>query len=204
MIISEIQQGSPEWLKIRIGKLSASNFSRIITATGKPSSSADAYINQLIAELLTGETTPFHQTEWMARGSELEPMARANFSLDTGLDVLETGFIMDDTKSWGCSPDGLIAKDSGLEIKCPKPETHIGYWRNPQSGVKRYMQQIQGCMLVTGRSSWWFYSFHPDLKGQNTLVRVERDEEFIQKLYEQLLVAAEIIKTSLTNLEKAA
>lgn len=204
MIILEHEQGSTEWKRSRVGKLSASNFSKIITTTGKPSTSADTYINQLIAELLTGQTTSFHQTEWMLRGSELEPMARANFCLDTGLDVLETGFILDDTESWGCSPDGLIGKDSGLEIKCCKAETHIGYWRNPQSGVKKYMQQIQGCMLVTGRSSWWFYSFHPDLKGQNTLVRVERDEEFIQKLSEQLLLAAEIIKTSLHNLEKAA
>ena len=56
MIILDHEQGSPEWLAARLGKPSASMFSKLITATGKPSSSADGYINQLIAERLRGQS----------------------------------------------------------------------------------------------------------------------------------------------------
>jgi hypothetical protein len=59
MIILDHEQGSPEWLAARLGKPSASCFSRLITNSGKPSSSADGYINELIAERLTGRSKPF-------------------------------------------------------------------------------------------------------------------------------------------------
>ena len=52
MIILDHEQGSEEWLAARLGKPSASSFSKLITQTGKPSSSADGYINELIAERL--------------------------------------------------------------------------------------------------------------------------------------------------------
>ena len=52
MIILDHEQGTEEWFAARLGKPSASNFGKLITATGKPSTSADGYINQLIAERL--------------------------------------------------------------------------------------------------------------------------------------------------------
>jgi len=41
VIILDHEQGSPEWLAARLGKPSASMFNKLITQTGKPSSSAD-------------------------------------------------------------------------------------------------------------------------------------------------------------------
>ena len=81
MIILDHEQGSPEWLAARLGKPSASSFSKLITKTGKPSSSADGYIDELIAERITGKSEPFHVTEWMERGTALEPEAREAYEL---------------------------------------------------------------------------------------------------------------------------
>ena len=45
-------QGSEEWLQARCGVITASNFSKVFTTTGKLSTSRDGLINQLIAENL--------------------------------------------------------------------------------------------------------------------------------------------------------
>ena len=198
MIILDHEQGSEEWLAARLGKPSASCFSRLITATGKPSSSADGYINELIAERLTGHSKPFFTTPWMERGSELEPEAREAYAFISGNDTLEVGFIVDPTFSYGCSPDALIGSEGGLELKCPAPDTHVGYMRDNQAGVKKYWQQIQGCMWVTGRQWWDFFAYHPEMP--HVLVRVERDEKYIAKLAEEVTKAVNVIKT---EVEKA-
>ena len=198
MIILDHDQGSEEWLAARLGKPSASCFSRLITATGKPSSSADGYINELIAERLTGQSEPFHVTEWMERGTALEPEAREAYEFISGNDVIETGFILDTSLDFGCSPDGLVGDQGGLEIKCPAPKTMVSYLRDPQVGVKKYWQQIQGCMWITKRDWWDFFAYHPEMP--HVLVRVERDEKYIAKLAEEVTKAVNVIKT---EVEKA-
>jgi hypothetical protein len=180
VIILDHEQGSPEWLAARLGKPSASMFSKLITQTGKPSASAHDYVTELIAERLTGKSEPFHVTEWMQRGTELEPEAREAYEFISSNDVIETGFILDTGWEFGCSPDGLIREEGGLEIKCPKSKTMVSYLMNPQVGVKKYWQQIQGCMWITNRDWWDFFAYHPEMP--HVLVRVERDEEYIAKL----------------------
>ena len=199
MIILDHEQGSPEWLAARLGKPSASMFSKLITQTGKPSTSADGYINELIAERLTGHSEPFHVTEWMLRGNEIEPEARESYEFISGNDVIETGFILDTSWEFGCSPDGLIKEEGGLEIKCPAPKTMVSYLRDPQAGVKKYWQQIQGCMLVTGASSWDAFAYHPDMP--HVLVTVKRNEEYINQLAEQIKSAVKVILTEVERLK---
>jgi hypothetical protein len=199
VIILDHEQGSPEWLAARLGKPSASMFSKLITATGKPSSSADGYINQLIAERLRGQSEPFYVTEWMARGTELEPEAREAYEFISGNDVIETGFILDTGFEYGCSPDGLITDKGGLEIKCPAPQTMVSYLRDNQVGVKKYWQQIQGCMWISQREWWDFFAYHPEMP--HVIVRVERDEDYIAKLAEEVTKAVEIILNQVEKLK---
>ena len=56
MIILDHEQGTEEWLAARLGRPSASNFGKLITVSGKPSTSAVGYINQLIAERFVGKS----------------------------------------------------------------------------------------------------------------------------------------------------
>jgi hypothetical protein len=195
MIISPHEQGTDAWLAARLGKPSASCFSKLITMTGKPSASADGYINLLLAERLTGKSEPHYTSEAMILGTEREPEARADYEFITGNKVDQFGFILDDSQSYGCSPDGLIGDDGGLEVKCPAQTTQAGYWRDKQSGVKKYYQQIQGCMWVTGRKWWDFFSYHPDMP--HVLVRVKRDQDYIDKLSEQVLLATSTIESEM-------
>jgi hypothetical protein len=129
----ECEQGSPEWLTARLGIPSASQFSKIVTGKGGKSTQVEAYINQLVAEELTGETTLVYVNEHMKRGTELESDARELYEALTGTTVQEVGFCLHDTVNAGCSPDGLVGEDGGLEIKCAAPSTHVewGESRSP-------------------------------------------------------------------------
>lgn len=193
MIILQDEQGTEAWRMSRLGKPSASGFAKLITRTGKPSTSADGYINQLIFERISGELTQHHVSDAMIRGTELEPVARDNYQFITENAVTEVGFILGDGEEFGCSPDGLIGEDGGLEIKCPLGTTMVKYLREPNELVKTYWQQIQGCLWITGREWWDAFAFHPNTPHVH--VTVERDEVFIEKLAEQVMSAVNTIQT---------
>ena len=182
-LIFDFEQNSEEWHKMRCGKLTASNFDSIITRTGKQSASFDRYVDTIIAERLTKTSAPIHVSEWMKRGNELEPDARERYAWITKNEVQQVGFVLQEEGSnIGCSPDGLIGHDLGVEIKCPAPHTHITYMRNPDALVNKYWQQVQGSMWITERRNWHLYSFHPDMAS--VLVTVPIDEDYLPKLIE--------------------
>ena len=197
MIILDHEQGSPEWLAARLGKPSASMFSKLITLAGKPSTYADGYINTLIAERLMGYSEPLFVTDAMQRGTDLEPEARETYEFIYNVQVEEVGFILDDSGEFGCSPDGLVG-DGGLEIKCPAAHNHIAWARKKVCPSKHYAQ-VQGCMWITDRKWWDFMSYHPDMKP--FVVRVERDEEFITQLAVQVQAAVDEIISEVENLK---
>lgn len=181
MIIDKSEQGTDEWFAARRGIPTASNFSKIITTTGKASTSAGGYMNELLAEWLADKSFAAElNSEWVARGNELEAEARAFYELKSSADVEEVGLCyLNDQKLVGASPDGLVGEDGLLEIKCPKHSTHVGYLlarKLPSS----YIQQVQGQLWVTGRQWCDFVSYHPDF--ETMIIRIERDESFITAL----------------------
>jgi len=186
-----------------LGRPSASMFNKLITSAGKPSISSGKYIDELIDERLNGVRVPVYVNEHMARGSFLEPEAREYYSFITEQEVTEYGFILDDSEEFGCSPDGII-KDSdgnfegGLEIKCPA--NMVGYHRDNKSFVTKYKQQIMGCMMITG-AKWWDLMAYSDKKPHYLIIRVERDDEYIEKLAAEVQKAVDIIVNETENLK---
>jgi len=196
MRVGNHEQGTDAWFEARLGIPSASMFAKIVTTKGAWSTQADSYINQLVAERLTGVREEVYQSHHMIRGTELEPEARDLYCLMNDVKVQEVGFCLHDTINAGCSPDGLIGKDGGLEVKCPAPATHVEYLRG---GVlpSRYKQQVMGCLWITQRQWWDFVSYHPDMKP--LIVRVERDEEYISALEECVAKAVNLIEENVNQ-----
>ena len=89
----------------------------------------------------------------------------------------------------GCSPDGLIAEDGGLEIKSVLPTVQLetilsgGY-------PAEHKAQIQGSLWITGRQYWEFVSYSPDMPGKHLMYvfRVERDEAYIKNLESEVRI----------------
>jgi hypothetical protein len=116
---------------------------------------------------------PRNRSLWAVwNGLRLEPDARERFSDMTRQEVTECGFALHKSGRFGCSPDGIITPRKGLEIKCPLPETHIGYLFD--GGLPdTYKAQVHGSMAVTGADEWEFFSYCPGLPPHR--VTVERD-----------------------------
>ena len=200
MRICVYDQGKEGWLKGRVGCPSGSSFSKLITSAGKTSTQAEGYINQMIAERLMGNTAnEVKQTEWMARGNELEPQARSFYEFSTGNDVVEIGFCKHDIWECGVSPDGLVNDDGLLEIKCPAPSTHVGYLRGDKL-PSTYKQQVMGQMWITEREWCDFVSYHPDMPV--LITRVQRDDSYIMLLEAEVEKACEAIETQYQKLKE--
>lgn len=207
-VFTDLIQGSDEWKAVRKGKPTASRFSDIITAkTGELSKSATGYIRELIGECYCPDWEPWQGNQFMERGKELEPIARAKFIEEIGHGVEEVGFVLSRDGVCGCSPDGLIydleaqSYVAGVEIKCPIPKTHIGYIMD--GGLPdEYKQQVHGSMAVTGLSHWHFYSYFPGMKSHHVIVK--RDDytakvesalnTFVQQYREAMAIADKLVK----------
>jgi hypothetical protein len=181
--IIRCDQGSPEWLAHRLGRITASRLASLITPTGKPSASADGLLYRLVAEDAIGEPTDGAQSAYMGRGIEMEAEALDWYELTQGATVERVGGILSDCGRLWCSPDGLLGEDGAVEVKCPSAHVHVEYLLSDDASVaKAYRQQIQGSLMVSGRAWWDTLSYHPVMPP--ALHRVERDEEYIATLRE--------------------
>jgi predicted phage-related endonuclease len=124
----------------------------------------------------------------MKWGTETEPLGRAEYEIRTGQMVEQVGFINHPKiKMFGGSPDGLVGKDGGIEIKCPNTATHI---EALLTGVvdRKYIIQVQSLMAVTGRAWWDFVSFDPRLPAELSYwqTRIMRDDAFIAEIEDEV------------------
>jgi putative phage-type endonuclease len=183
-IITTMEQGSAEWLAMRLGKVTASKMKDVMSngRGGAPSKMSESYMMELIAERLTGESKPFFENDAMKHGTETEPQARSMFELREGLDVEEVAFI-ELNEYVGMSPDGLIGDDGLIEIKCPNTSTQIKRALSDDYAAD-YKDQIQMQLWVSERKYCYFLSFDPrlDCEAGYLLQKVERDEEYIKKM----------------------
>lgn len=195
--IIDCEQGTEEWFASRLGKITASNFSKIVTTKGKASASSKTLINRAVAELLTGEKEDGFKSEAMQRGNDLEEKALDYVNFTHGYDFKPVGFL--DGGGWGCSPDSLdLERKMGLELKCPLASTQVKYLYDGKLPTE-YFQQVQGSMMVTGYSKWVFCSYHPLL--DSLVLEVERDEEFITALRVELIKCSKEINEKYKKLK---
>lgn len=167
-IIHDIEQGSPEWLGMRLGLITCSEISAI-RADG---AGAQSYINALAYERITGESSSvFEGNEWTKRGQELESVARKMYENKTNQSVYQITFVKN--KGFGYSPDGLILQPTtapedthrfcgGLEIKAKQPAEQIHILR---TGIipKKHLDQLYGGLSCAELDWIDFVSYCPSL-----------------------------------------
>lgn len=160
-VLDNIDQRSPEWYAARCGIVTASVVGKLLTPTLKV---ADNDVSRgvtaaLVAERITGATeeTPISNDMW--RGIEHEPYARDIYS-GNYQQAVECGFMRIDGDGWtlGYSPDGLVAHDGLVEIKCPRPKGHLNTIL-ADAVPAYYMAQLQAGLLVSGREWIDYVSF---------------------------------------------
>lgn len=110
----------------------------------------------LAAERISGHTDLMFVNDDMWRGIDEEPLARDLYSQHIA-PVTEVGFMVRDFGGFkiGCSPDGLVGDDGGIEIKSRKQKKHLLTVVSDSVPMEN-MAQIQATLLVSGRQ-WWDY-----------------------------------------------
>lgn len=167
MIVHEVEQRSPEWYALRLGIPTASSFSNLVTAQGKPSKTLATYAMTLAAEIFAGKPIdPFEGSFWTERGRELEVEALRLYEFATDEKLIPVGFVTDDLKTMGCSPDALINGAGMVEVKCLKAENHIKailQYQKDGECPPDYVQQTQGQLLICEREWCDLIFYHPEL-----------------------------------------
>ena len=203
-IIETCEQGSAEWLALRLGKVTASRFAVTMMKgkkKGEPSKTAHDYLLELVLERYSGKPTPFFTTDAMAYGTKMEPIAREEYESRTGAQVDQVAFIEHD-EYIGVSPDGLVAGEGLIEIKCPQPKTQLRRYLAGEGIPKEYVAQVQGQLWASKRKWCDFLSYSAEVPepAQFLLTRVYRDEEYIEKLSEAVTTFAEELKSTCDKL----
>jgi len=180
-----VEQGSPEWFQMRLGKVTASRVADILakTKTG-PSASRQNYLIELAIQRTTGIIQESYSNSAMEWGTQTEPQARVAYEITTNNFVDKVAFIDHPSIKWfGCSPDGFVSDRGLLEIKCPNSATHWEYFKSKKPPQK-YFIQMQAQIAVTNKDWCDFVSFDPRMpdRSQLLIVRVDRDEAFIAEM----------------------
>lgn len=160
-----MEQRSEEWYAARLGDIGCSRLGDVCAKgrNGEPSSTRRNYMSELLCERLTGKRADHWTSPEMQWGIDNEPLARAMYEARTGAWVVEDGGRPHPTiKGWGCSPDGLIDDDGGLEIKCPNTATHLATVLDGKINRDYILQMAGGC-IIYDRAYWDFVSFDPRL-----------------------------------------
>lgn len=181
----DIVQGSPEWIAIRCGKVTASRVSDVIakTKSGWGASRAN-YMAELIAERLTGTPAEKFTSGPMAWGTANEPEARAAYEFFNDAEVTEIGFVPHPgIPMSGASPDGLVSINGLVEIKCPNTATHIETLTS-RAIPSKYETQMLWQMACTDRDWCDFVSYDPRMPENMRLFvkRLDRHDARIAEM----------------------
>ncbi len=187
-------QRSEEWYRDRLGCVTGSRFQDVIAMdkTGKRFlASRKTAITEITLELLTGQPGAMWTSKATNWGNENEAKARIEYESRTGEMCQEVGFIRHQIhRQVGCSPDHLIGRMGGGEIKCPyTPEVHLDTLLYGMP--KEHMPQCQGGMWCAGAEWWDFVSYHPKFPPEMQLYiqRIERNDAYIYDMEDKVLNA---------------
>lgn len=203
-IYDNLVQGSEEWLRARLGILTASEMKKIVTpATMKAAKNdkARAHLYEVAAQRITQYVEPSYIGDDMLRGWEDEEAALAEYS-KAYAPVTRCGFVVNDKWGFpiGCSPDALVGEDGGVECKSRRQHFQVqtilenmeiedGVFDETSATIPtEFAVQVQTSLLVTERKWWDFISYSgglpmvtirvwPDPEIQSAIIEIATDFE---------------------------
>jgi hypothetical protein len=176
--IIDVEQNSPEWLKIRLGLPTASEFQVVLSPrAGKEGLGRQTYLRKLAGEIITGEPAESFTNGAMDRGHAVEDRLRSDYAMIYDVEPIRVGFIRNGAK--GCSPDSLIGADGGLEVKSMAPHLLIEVLEKDEVPPK-FRAQVQGSIWIAEREWWDVAIGYPNMPM--FIKRVWRDDGYIANL----------------------
>lgn len=182
-VVLAMEQGSPEWQAARCGLATASMFATVMRTKGRgedgDSKTRLKYARQIAAEIITGAPADTFTNAHMERGHQVEAEARDYYAVLSDEPIEQVGFIMDEARRAGCSPDALVGAKGLLEIKSALPDIlveHIIKGDFPP----QHKAQTQGGLWLTEREWVDLAIYWPGMKP--FVKRAFRDDKYIADL----------------------
>lgn len=210
--IIDCEQGSDEWRAARRGIPTTSKFQTIL-AGGEGRAT---YLNQLAAEIITGEDTESYSNEHMERGKAMEAEARRWYqAMHPKTKVRQVGHIhklRNDKVIAGCSPDALLetvnpdgsSRLGVLEIKTTLPHLLIpilqAQKKSPGYRPAKHVAQCQGAIDVAGAEFCDLVIYWP--KMPPFLCSMTREERYQSDLRDAIDVFNVDLKRLVRSLEE--
>lgn len=186
-------QGSAAWLEARLGVITGSRAkdARDRGRDGKPSAKMLGLAMDVAREREGGRAAPVFANGPMRTGQEEEPFGRIAYMAQTGNLVEEVGFFTTDDRKFGQSLDGRVLPRGAIEIKTMVSSATL-FKAFVGSDISEYRDQ---CLFAL-----WMFSLDwidlclwaPDLQRLE-VIRIERDEDEIQKLEDDLIVFEKMV-----------
>lgn len=222
MAIRNAIQGTPDWFRQRLGKITGSDV-WMLTQSGRKkddlfSETAKKYIYQLAAErsmnpLVVNDDLLFaeylEQTDITSRamrwGTEQEPSARALYIKLSGIRMLEVSSISHPLlQNFASSPDGYSydenKEETGvLEIKCTGQANYMRFKHGVKDGATlkevepKYFYQCQAHIMCLSAQWCDFVCYNPFQSEPIHIARVLPDKEAISFLSERVILANDMI-----------
>jgi hypothetical protein len=207
-----VEQNTDEWFELRLGRVTSSNFAKVMANSIKGSDfiptaafglPAKKYAQRLALERVTGRRRlDSYTSSYMEAGHEFEPVAIAAYAYENVCVPTNGGF---NHIGWvGDSPDANVGSKGSVEVKSVIADTQ--WERLKKGGIDTtYKWQIQGHIWL-GEKEWCdfvSYCYSPEFVDSKRLYihRVYRDDTMIHRLIQRVNHFQKEILTNMTILE---
>lgn len=180
MQVIDTKQGSGEWLKLRLAKVTGTRLKAVMGGE----QARKTLIYELIAEELTEEAEKLFTTDAMKWGTEHEDIAVWVYEQTNKVKTEAVGFCLSDEFDFiGLSPDRLIKKGKkyvkGVEVKAPTSKTVVKYMVDKRIPPEYKWQVVHYFLVCDDLKELDFLIYDPRIKNNNlklTTINVTRKE----------------------------
>lgn len=161
--------GDPQWVRERIGKLTASRMPDVVAKLkkGDYTTARQDYAFDLVAERMTDSAKDHYVTAAMQWGLDHEDEAIDRYEELTG-NLCSQGHYVEHPKIplFGATPDRELLGENGLvEVKCPSTVKFLR-WKLEGVVPPEYAPQMLAQLACTGRQFVDFVAFDPRIQGE--------------------------------------
>lgn len=169
-----VTQGTPEWLMMKLGVLSASNADKIVAK--RDSAGRATYMASLISQICSCVIPEEMNFKAMEHGKLYEPIARDALGVALGfVEIQELPFMfMDDALRVGVSPDGVF-DNTVVEIKCPFNGENFIKFAAFDDNKKEWRWQAQFQLFAGKADQHIFCQYDPRMVLCNNLHYIKTD-----------------------------
>ncbi len=185
MKIINVTQGSEEWLKLRLGKITGTRLKSVMGSRAVQ----DTLIYELVAEQLSGQAEEIYVNNAMRWGTDNEDEAVGMYESLTGIKTSVVGFcISEEFPFLALSPDRLVKsgkKQTGkkythaVEVKAPSTKTVIKYRLDGVVPSEYHWQVVCYFLVNTDLQTLDFIIYDPRIIKEElriTVIKVTRKD----------------------------